>query len=220
MTSAIVVAQENAMGTDFEREGMLIAIEGCIGAGKSTVAKGLSEYRKSNLLLERFEEHPFLKLFYENPSETATETEIAFLLLHYSQLRSLKHSPHKETVADFHLGKDLLYADLNLTDGRAKAAFLNLYEIFSEKVAPPTVLVYLSARTDLILERISRRNREFEAVVDPAYYSRINDAYDKLFLMYSGKKLSIQMEEWDFITRPSLYQELSGLVDSQLASRK
>jgi deoxyadenosine/deoxycytidine kinase len=199
---------------------MLIAIEGCIGAGKSTVARGLSEYRKSNLLLERFEEHPFLKLFYENPSETATETEIAFLLLHYSQLRSLNCPRQKETVTDFHLGKDLLYADLNLTDTRAKAAFLNLYEVFSEKVPPPTMLVYLSARTDLILKRIHQRNRDFEAVVDPAYYSRVNEAYDNLFLMYSGKKLSIPMEEWDFITRPSLYQELSVLIDSQLTSGK
>jgi len=199
---------------------MLIAIEGCIGAGKSTVAKGLAEYRKSNLLLERFEEHPFLKLFYENPSETATETEIAFLLLHYSQLRTLDSSSQRETVTDFHLGKDLLYADLNLTDSRAKTAFLHLYEVFSEKVPPPTMLVYLSARTDLILDRIHRRNRKFEAVVDPAYYARINNAYDRLFLRYSGKKLSIPMEEWDFITRPTLYQELSALIDSQLPSGK
>jgi deoxyguanosine kinase len=199
---------------------MLIAIEGCIGAGKSTVAKGLAEYRKSNLLLERFEEHPFLKLFYENPSETATETEVAFLLLHYSQLRSLHSSPEGETVADFHLSKDLLYAELNLTDSRAKAGFLHLYEFFAERVASPTVLVYLSARTDLILERIYERNRDFEAVVDPAYYARVNDAYDELFVRYTGKKLSIPMEEWDFVKRPSLYRELSALIESQLASGK
>lgn len=202
------------------KESMLITIEGCIGAGKSTVANGLSKYRKSNLLLERFEEHPFLKLFYENPSETATETEIAFLLLHYSQLRSLNTSSQRETVTDFHLGKDLLYAELNLTDSRAQTAFHHLYEFFAERVRSPTVLVYLSASTDLILERIYQRNREFEAVVDPAYYARVNDAYDKLFMRYSGKKLSIPMEEWDFITRPSLYQELSALIDSQLPSGK
>jgi deoxyguanosine kinase len=204
----------------FRKEGMLIAIEGCIGAGKSTVAQGLSEYRKSSLLLERFEEHPFLKLFYENPSETATETEVAFLLLHYSQLRSLNTSSQRETVTDFHLGKDLLYAELNLTDSRAQTAFLHLYEFFAEKVPSPTVLVYLSASTDLILERIHQRNREFEVVIDPAYYARVNDAYDKLFRRYSGKKLSISMEEWDFVTRPSLYQELSALIDNQLPSGK
>jgi len=199
---------------------MLIAIEGCIGVGKSTVAKGLSDYRKSNLLLERFDEHPFLKLFYENPSETATETEIAFLLLHYSQLRALTSEGQQETIADFHLGKDLLYAELNLTDGRAKAAFLHLFDFFSERVPSPAVLVYLSAGTDLILKRIHERNREFETAVNPSYYVGVNEAYDKLFMRYSGKKLSIPMEEWDFITRPSLYQELSALVDSQLSIGK
>jgi deoxyguanosine kinase len=161
-----------------------------------------------------------LKLFYENPSETATETEVAFLLLHYSQLRSLNTSSQRETVTDFHLGKDLLYAELNLTDSRAQTAFVYLYELFAEKVPSPTVLVYLSASTDLILERIHQRNREFEVVIDPAYYARVNDAYDKLFMRYSGKKLSISMEEWDFVTRPSLYQELSALIDNQLPSGK
>lgn len=197
---------------------MLIAIEGCIGAGKSTIAKGLAEYRKSDLLLERFEEHPFLKLFYGNPSETATETEIAFLLLHYSQLRSLNCSAQREIVADFHLSKDLLYAELNLTDSRAKTGFLQLYEFFAERVPSPTLLVYLSARTDLILERIRQRDRDFEAAVDPAYYARVNDAYDKLFVRYPGKKLSIPMEKWDFVKRPVLYQQLSALIDSQLPS--
>jgi deoxyadenosine/deoxycytidine kinase len=70
------------------------------------------------------------------------------------------------------------------------------------------------------LERIHQRNREFEVVIDPAYYARVNDAYDKLFRRYSGKKLSISMEEWDFVTRPSLYQELSALIDNQLPSGK
>jgi len=195
---------------------MLIAIEGCIGAGKSTVAKGLAEYRKSDLLLERFEEHPFLKLFYGDPVETATETEVAFLLLHYSQLRTLNSISPRETVADFHLSKDLLYAELNLTDRRTKAGFLHLYEYFAEKVPPTTVLVYLSANTDLVLERIRQRNRDFEAIVEPAYYARVNEAYDTLFARYSGAKLSIPMEQWDFVRQPSLYKELSALIDTQL----
>ena len=199
---------------------MLIAIEGCIGAGKSTVAKGLADYRKSDLLLERFEDHPFLKLFYGDPSETATETEVAFLLLHYSQLRTVNSLSPRETIADFHLSKDLLYAELNLIDSRTKAGFLHLYEYFAERVPSPTVLVYLSAPTDLILERIRQRNRDFEAVIDPAYYARVNEAYDTLFAKYSGVKLSIPMEEWDFVKRPTLYQELSALIDIQLKSHK
>ncbi|MGH9433991.1 MAG: deoxynucleoside kinase [Terriglobia bacterium] len=67
---------------------MLIAIEGCFGAGKSTVAKGLALHRNSTLLLENFESNPFLRAFYENPTENALETEFSFLLLHFHQLKS------------------------------------------------------------------------------------------------------------------------------------
>ena len=199
---------------------MLIAVEGCIGAGKSTVARGLAELRKSNLLLEQFDEHPFLKAFYEDPIETATETEIAFLLLHYGQLRSLNSSAHVETIADFHLGKDPLYAELNLIDPRAKAAFALLFDFFSERVVLPAVLVYLSAETELILKRIQERNRRFEVNVDPAYYARVNKAFADYFIRYPGKKISIPMEEWDFIKEPSRYRDLAALIDSELNSGK
>lgn len=196
---------------------MLIAIEGCIGAGKTTVAKGLSERRRSHLLLENFDEHPFLKSFYENPAETAAETEIAFLLLHYSQLRScLNASTSGEIIADFHLGKDLLYAKLNLTDSRVKSAFQSLYEFYSERIPSPDLLVYLSSSTELVLERIRERNRQFEVDADPAYYAKVNEAYDELFLRHSGKKISIQMEQWNFVKKPSLYEDLGGLIDREL----
>ena len=98
---------------------MLIVIEGCVGAGKSTVAQGLAACRTSKLLLEDFERNPFLRAFYENPVENATETEFAFLLLHFHQLKNQAEAASgSEVVTDFHLGKDLLYADLNLKDNR------------------------------------------------------------------------------------------------------
>jgi deoxyadenosine/deoxycytidine kinase len=90
---------------------MLIVVEGCVGAGKSTVAKGLAAFRRSALLLEDFESNPFLRAFYDDPIGNATETEFAFLLLHFHQLKSKAViASNSEVVADFHLGKDLLYA--------------------------------------------------------------------------------------------------------------
>src|SRR5207244_1516825 len=95
----------------------LIVIEGCVGSGKSTVAKGLAACRSSQLLLEDFETIPFLRAFYEDPVGNATETEFAFLLLHFHQLKSQADvALRSEVITDFHLGKDLLYADLNLKD--------------------------------------------------------------------------------------------------------
>src|ERR1039457_6493372 len=108
---------------------MLIAIEGCFGVGKSTVARGLADFRRSKLLLEDFESNPFLKAFYGDPAGTAIETEFAFLLLHFHQLKAHADvSSRDEVISDFHLGKDLLYAHLNL-NSRVKKTFEDLYNI-------------------------------------------------------------------------------------------
>lgn len=198
---------------------MLIAIEGCVGVGKSTVAKGLAACRSSALLLEDFESNPFLRAFYENPVEAAIETEFSFLLLHYHQLKcQAGEISNSEVIADFHLGKDLLYAELNLKDARANRLFHELYELFREKTPGPTVMICLSATTDLIIERIRRRRRDFELGIDPAYYAAVNAAYEELFRRFPGKKLLVPMDEWDFIKTPALYQRLASLVDGELAT--
>src|SRR5277367_2700451 len=132
---------------------MLIAIEGCFGVGKSTVAKGLAAHRGSALLLEEFESNPFLRAFYRDPVGTATETEFAFLLLHYHQLKANATSIRKgETVSDFHLGKDLIYTNLNIPDPRVRKTFGDLYYLCLEKAPVPDLLVLLSSTDDLLMK--------------------------------------------------------------------
>jgi deoxyguanosine kinase len=202
------------------KENMLIAVEGCVGVGKTTVAKGLAAYRKCEVLLESFESNPFLSAFYEDPQKNATETEFTFLCLHFHQLRtSATGFSGREMVADFHLGKDLLYADLNLRDASTLRVFKELHVILSEKVPEPSVLVCLSASTQLVTERIRRRNRDFELKIDPGYYADLNAAYETLFEEYACKKVKICMDEWDFIESPEKYQRLSDLVDQQIGSK-
>src|SRR5262245_33007768 len=98
-------------GTDFPSFGgdMLIAVEGCMGVGKTTVARGLGKLRQSIVLLEDFESNPFLKSFYEDPVQNAIETEFAFPLLHFGQLRKLSDPAlaSQEVIADFHIWKIL-----------------------------------------------------------------------------------------------------------------
>jgi deoxyguanosine kinase len=199
---------------------MLIVIEGCVGAGKSTVAKGLAACRSSNLLLENFEINPFLRAFYEDPVENAIETEFAFLLLHFHQLKSHADAVlRSEVIADFHLGKDLLYAHLNLKDKHAKCLFIDLYELCLEKTPRPTLLIFLSATTDLLMKRIRDRKRDFELEIDPGYYPAVNAAYEEFFKRYPGKKMRIQMDEWDFVQEPALYKRLAILVDRELNTK-
>lgn len=196
---------------------MLIVIEGCVGAGKSTVAKGLASYRSSELLLEAFEVNPFLRAFYEDPVKNSIETEFAFLLVHFHQLKNHTEAASKaEVIADFHLGKDLLYADLNIQDSRIRGIFGDLYDLCLEKTPPVGLVIYLSATTDLLLERIRRRKRDFELEIDPGYYAGVNQAYERFYESYSGKKLRLSMSEWDFVKNPSLFDKLSILVDKEL----
>jgi deoxyadenosine/deoxycytidine kinase len=199
---------------------MLIVIEGCVGAGKSTVARGLAACRSSKLLLEKFESNPFLQAFYKDPIENATETEFAFLLLHFHQLkRESDIALRSEVIADFHLGKDNLYADLNLKDLRARRLFGELYELCLEKTPRPDILIFLSASTDTIIERIRRRERDFELDIDPSYYAVLNATYEQFFKNYSEKKLRVPMDEWDFVKDSALYERLSSLVDRELKTK-
>jgi deoxyadenosine/deoxycytidine kinase len=199
---------------------MLIAIEGCVGAGKSTVARGLAALRKSNLLLEDFEANPFLRAFYEDPTEYAVETEFAFLLLHFHQLKAQAvAAAGQELIADFHLGKDLIYADLNLKDARARRLFTQLYELCAETIPEPTLVIFLSATTDLLLQRIRARNREFELEIDRDYCDAVNAAYESFFARYQGKKLRVRMDEWDFVEQPALYKKLASLIDGELHTK-
>jgi deoxyguanosine kinase len=197
---------------------MLIVIEGCVGAGKSTIAKGLAGYRRSKLVLEDFEVNPFLRAFYRNPVENATETEFAFLLLHFHQLKNEADAASRsDVIADFHLGKDLVYADLNLKDSRTKRLFGELYDFCIEKTPVPSLMIFLSASNELLLERIRARKRDFELAVDSAYYAAVNTAYEEFFKRYPGKKLQIRMDEWDFVKDPNLYTRLNSLVDGELS---
>lgn len=199
---------------------MLIVVEGCVGAGKTTLAKGLAACRKSKLLLEDFESNPFLRAFYDDPVGNATETEFAFLLLHFHQLKSHAGTAlNSEVVADFHLGKDLLYAELNLKDNRLNRLFTELYEVCAEKTPRPALMIFLSATTDLLVQRIRARKRDFELEIDPAYYGLVNAAYEEYFTRYPGKKLRIPMDEWDFVNHPELYKRLASLVDAELNSK-
>jgi deoxyadenosine/deoxycytidine kinase len=198
---------------------MLIAIEGCLGAGKSTVAKGLAAVRGSGLLLEDFQANPFLRAFYDDPIGNAIETEFAFLMLHFHQLKDASEAiAVGEVISDFHLGKDVLYAELNLPDARLKQAFRELYELCSERLPKPDLLVYLSASTDLIVERIRTRSRDFELTIDPQYYGTVNDAYEELFQRYAGDKLRVDMNRWDFVSEPALYERLNALVDASIST--
>jgi deoxyadenosine/deoxycytidine kinase len=196
---------------------MLISIEGCIGAGKTTVTKGLAHYRGSAPLLEAFEANPFLRAFTTNPHAYALETEFAFLLLHFHQMKSVREAVHSsEVISDFHLGKDLLYEHMNISDERTKGIFRALYDVCAEQTPPVDLMICLSAPDELIIDRILRRRRDFELNLDTDYYVRLNQLYESFFAEYRGNKMRIPMDEYDFVKSPEHYGTLSARIDARI----
>lgn len=192
-----------------------IAIEGCIGIGKTTVAKQLSKItEESDILLEDFESHPFLVDFYQDPKYTF-ETEIIFLLIHYHQLLKRGANTTNLLIGDYYIGKDDLYADLNLDNTDELRIFKDLYRHLSQKVVSPDLIICLSASTDLIYSRIKKRNRAEENNISYEYIEKVNKGYEDFFVKIRKKykTVNIDMNCWDFVKDRDLIFRLNNQLN-------
>lgn len=199
-----------------------IAIEGCIGAGKTTWARALASARQTCFVLEEFDKNPFLSAFYADPVGNVLETELQFLLTHYHQL---KQKPPQadgilETFTDFAFFKDLIFAETNLMDHADKCLFDTLYNYLSARLKPPDLVIYLRGSDKLILDRIRQRNRSMEMQIDEAYFVRLNRAYEHFFSRFAGPLRIVDADQWDCIKQYGAVQEISKMIDSALGLHK
>jgi deoxyadenosine/deoxycytidine kinase len=193
-----------------------IAIEGCIGVGKTTLATKLASFRKAALVLEEFEKNPFLSAFYSDPVGNVLETEIQFLLVHYHQLKGL-HNSEMESITDFTFAKDLIFGDLNFHVESEKKIFVQLYEFLLARLPAPHVVIYLKGSDDLIIDRIRRRNRSIEQTIDVKYFKRLKRAYDEVFLRSASNIHVIDADHFDCINDPMALEKVSSAIDSLTA---
>lgn len=187
-----------------------IVVEGPIGVGKTSLAQRLSDEFGSSLLLEQVDENPFLERFYQNPREAALSTQLHFLLQRSKQLQEFKQadifSPVR--VADFLIEKDRLFAQVTLN-----ASEYELYEqIYSHMTidAPiPDLVVYLQAPIEVLLQRIRKRGRGYERLIESAYLEQLNEAYAKFFYDFDNAPcLIVNASDIDFINNEKDYQQL------------
>jgi deoxyadenosine/deoxycytidine kinase len=163
-----------------------VAIEGPIGVGKTTLARLIHKDLQADLLLEVFEENPFLSDFYADRAKYAFQTQIFFLLSRYRQqhqviTRVLQHSP---LVSDYTFSKDQLFARLNLS-GDELAVYDTLHSVLAEKIPRPDLVVYLRADLDVLMERIEMRDRTYERAMSRQYIADLMAAYDRFFAAYT-----------------------------------
>jgi deoxyguanosine kinase len=184
---------------------MYIAIEGVIGVGKTTLARLLQpRFENADLLLEVFEENPFLSDFYGDRARYAFQTQIFFLLSRYRQQNStvpLILQKSNSLLADYTFAKDALFARINL-HGDELTMYHRVHEALAEKIPLPDLTVYLSASVDTLMARIALRDRPYERSMERSYIAELVGAYDDFFAQTHGSKLVIDSNQLDFVRYP------------------
>lgn len=187
---------------------MYLAIEGVIGVGKTTLARLLQASFQAELVLEVFEENPFLSDFYSDRERYAFQTQIFFLLSRYhQQRRSVPDILQRKQplIADYTFSKDALFASINL-HGDELEMYHRVHDALAEKIPSPELILYLRADTDVLMQRIASRDRPYERDMDRDYIDRLNRAYDTYFLQkYAGLQessiLALDTNQLDYVRR-------------------
>ena len=166
---------------------MYIAIEGNIGAGKSTIAKALAKKLNAHFLPEKFEENTLLPLFYENKKKLALLTELSFLIERQNQLSTFfKNSTHKIVVSDFHLDKCICFAKANLNEHDYKIYKKN-FLVIKETLPEPDLVIYIDVETHLLLNNIKIRNRGMEQKIKASYLNKVSKAFENHYKLNQKK---------------------------------
>jgi len=169
-----------------------IAIEGPIGVGKTSLAKLLSKRLSAKLILEKFEDNPFLSEFYDDPARFAFQTQLFFLLQRYQQQHDIRQVDmfHNLLISDYMFIKDRLFASLNLDDKE-----MNLYDsianIMERNIINPDLIIYLQADTSTLMKNIDKRGRDFENNISYDYINALNEIYTEYFFRYNDTPLVI-----------------------------
>jgi deoxyguanosine kinase len=197
-----------------------IAIEGNIGSGKTTLSSKIAKEFNGSLVLEAFENNPFLPKFYKNPEKYAFSLELFFLAERYHQLKDLLSSPDlftSFTISDYYLNKSLVFAKATL-DEDEYALFSRLYHIMYSKLTRPDLLVYLYMDVENLQKNIRKRGRGYEQEISDEYLQRIHDSYfDFLKKQQDLRILIIDTNNIDFVHNPNDYKMLLDIMDKDYA---
>ena len=187
-----------------------VAVEGVIGAGKTSLASMLGETLGAKVVMEKFEENPFLKDFYRDPERYAFQTQIFFLLTRYKQQQELFQADlfHRFLITDYIFEKDKIFAYLNLQDEELKL-YETLVASIERNIPTPDLVVYLQSSVDRLMRNIRSRARSYEAGISATYIRDLNEAYNYFFFRYKTTPLLIVNSTGiDFVNNVSEYEDL------------
>lgn len=208
----------NQAGSGARAKYDFIAIEGNIGAGKTTLCHQLAGHYGCALVLEQFTDNPFLPPFYEQPERYAFPVELFFMTERHKQL--LEHFGQPDlfrsfTVADYFFVKTLLFAKNNLSEEEFRL-FQRLFSVLNATFPKPDLLLYLHRPVDVLLKQIKKRGRNIEQNISAAYLAEIQDAYlDFLKTETETPVLVLELGDADFQENPRVFEGILSILDSE-----
>lgn len=192
-----------------------IAIEGTIGAGKTSLAGMLSAEFNARLILEQFEDNDFLPKFYKDPSKYAFPLELSFLASRFQQLKnelSVNDLFKSFTISDYFINKSLIFARQTLQDDEY-ALYAKLFNIINLSLPKPDLLVYLYLSVDRLKSNIIKRGRPYEQDIEHSYLSKIQGGYfDYIRQQSDSRILIIDTNEIDFVNNADHYQLIKSII--------
>ncbi|HEV2482569.1 MAG TPA: deoxynucleoside kinase [Puia sp.] len=193
-----------------------IAIEGNIGAGKTTLAHLLARHYNARLILEQFADNPFLPKFYENPAQYAFPLELFFMAERYKQLKELVQIGdlfQTVTISDYLFTKCLLFARVNLPEQEYKL-YQKLFEILSTQLVQPELLIYLHAPVSKLQANIRKRNRSYEQAIPDGYLLNIQETYTQYIRQHNTRTIFVDVGNADFLGNEAHLRVITDALDN------
>ena len=195
-----------------------IAIEGNIGAGKTTLAKILSRYLGSSLLLEEFEDNHFLKAFY-NGKDFAIHAEIQFILDRSKQLADFFSKKHQLIISDYVPEKSLIFSKMNLSNSEFKI-IKDLTSILYKNFQKPDLIIFIDRNTDELIENINKRGRVYEQKIDGKYIQNLNNGYEDWLVNINRPVLRVKASEIDMSKPEKLANGFKKILEQEYSNNQ
>ncbi len=203
-----------------------IAVEGPIGAGKTTLSTMLSQELGLPILKEIVEENPFLGKFYENIDEWSFQLEMFFLCNRYKQLEDtgIQYIANNQPViSDYHIYKNMIFAQRTLK-GVKREKYRQIYHLLTDDLPKPDVIVYIRASLDTLLRRIAQRQRSFEQGMDTAYLEQLILDYDEAMAAIAEREpdttiITIDGDTIDFVENREQFDEIATRLKELIHER-
>jgi len=201
-----------------------IAVEGPIGAGKTTLATMLGEHFRLPVVKEIVEENPFIDKFYQNMDDWSFQLEMFFLCNRYKQLKETVHEyvmAGKPVVSDYHIFKNLIFSQRTLT-GAERDKYGQIYHILTDDLPKPNMIIYIKANLETLLHRIAKRGRSFEQGMDPGYLEQLIEDYEAAMASLAEREpstiiMTIDASRVDFVQNQHQFEEIASQLKENLS---